>query len=190
MQKILRMAYENTGLSSKEQKFLTFRLKCMLYDVSKVILFVLFFTAIHKLDSFVYAFLIFFPVRQVSGGLHFKHYVSCLLFSFAYMYTAVILLAPIKLALAVVIPILAACAVVIYRVGPILSPTRPALTKQEFTERRQKAFNIICYEIVLTILFFDSGLASAGYWTIVMHTLQLVTAWIIKNFRKGGENDG
>lgn len=190
MQKILRMAYENTGLSSKEQKFLIFRLKCMLYDVSKVILFVSFFTAIHRLDSFMYAFLIFFPVRQVSGGQHFKHYVSCLLFSFAYMYTVVILLTPIKLALAVIIPILAVCAVVIYRIGPILSPSRPALTKQEFAERRKRALNIICYEIVLTILFFDSELASAGYWTIMMHTLQLVTAWIMKNFRKGGERNG
>ena len=190
MQKILRMAYENANLSTKEQKFMTFRLKCMLYDISKVILFVAFFAAIHRLDSFVYAFLIFFPIRQVSGGLHFKHYVSCLMFSFVYMYAAVILLAPMKLALAVVIPILAVCAAVVYMIGPILAPTRPALTKQEFAERQIKTFKIVCYEIVLTILFFNSDLASAGYWTIILHTLQLMIAWIIKNFKKGGERNG
>lgn len=190
MQKILRMAYENADLSPKEQKFMTFRLKCMLYDMSKVILFVAFFTAIHKLDSFVYAFLIFFPVRQISGGLHFKHYVSCLVFSFVYMYAAVVLLAPMKLALVTVIPILAVCTAVIYMIGPILAPTRPALTRQEFAERRLKAFKIICYEIVLTVLFFDSELASAGYWTIIMHTLQLLIAWIMKNSKKGGEKNG
>ena len=190
MQKILRMAYENADLSPKEQKFMTFRIKCMLYDMSKVILFVAFFAAIHQLDSFVYAFLIFFPVRQVSGGLHFKHYASCLIFSFVYMYAAVVLLAPIKLALAAVIPILAICATVIYMIGPILAPTRPALTKQEFAERRLKAFKIICYEIVLTILFFNSDLASAGYWTIILHTMQLMIAWIIKNFKEGGERNG
>lgn len=189
MQKILRMAYENADLSPKEQKFMTFRIKCMLYDVSKVVLFVAFFAAIHKLDSFVYAFLIFFPIRQVSGGLHFKHYTSCLIFSFVYMYAAVMLLAPMKLALAAVIPILAVCAAVVYAIGPILAPTRPALTKQEFAERRQKAVHIICYEIVLTILFFDSELASVGYWTIIMHSLQLVIAWIMKNCKKGGEKN-
>lgn len=190
MQKILRMAYENAELSAKEQKFMTFRLKCMLYDISKVILFIAFFTAIHKLDSFAYAFLIFFPIRQVSGGLHFKHYMSCLIFSFVYMYAAVVLLAPMKLALAAVIPILVVCAVIIYKIGPILAPTRPALSRQEFAEQRQKAFKIVCYEIVLTILFFDSDLASAGYWTIILHTMQLLIAFMMKNIKKGGEKNG
>ncbi len=190
MQKILNMAYENAGLSAKEQKLVIFGLKCALYDISKVIIFAVFFAAVHKFDCFVYAFLIFFPVRQASGGLHFRHYTSCLIFSFAYMYAVIMLLAPFKIALAALIPILAVCAGVIYLIGPISAPTRPALTRQEFTERRIKAFKIVCYEIVLTVLFFESDLASVGYWVIILHTMQLMIAFIIRNIRKGGEKNG
>lgn len=186
MQKILRMASENANLSSKEQKFLIFRIKCMLYDISKLILFITFFAAIHKLDSFVYAFLIFYPIRQISGGLHFKHYVSCLVFSFVYMYLAVAVLAPITLELVAVVPILVTCAGIIYLIGPIRPPSRPALSRQEFEEHRKKALGIVCYESVLIILFFDSRLASAAYWTIILHALQLIMAFIIK---KGGEKN-
>lgn len=186
MQNILRMASENANLNSKEQKFLIFRVKCILYDISKLILFITFFAVIHRLSSFIFAFLIFYPIRQISGGLHFKHYFSCLVFSFVYMYFVVVVLAPVSLGLAVVVPILAVCAAVIYVIGPIRPPSRPALSKQEFAEQRKKALSIVCYESVLIVLFFNSSLASAGYWTIILHTLQLVMAFIIK---KGGERN-
>lgn len=186
MQNILRMASENANLNSKEQKFLIFRVKCILYDVSKLILFVAFFAVIHKLSSFIFAFLIFYPIRQISGGLHYKHYFSCLVFSFVYMVLVVTVLAPLTLNLAAVVPILAVCATVVYAIGSIRPPSRPALNQQEFAEQRRKALNIVCYESVLIVLFFDSRLASAGYWTIILHTLQLVMAFIIK---KGGERN-
>ena len=186
MQNILRMAGESANLNSKDQKFLIFRVKCILYDISKLILFVAFFAVIHKLSSFIFAFLIFYPIRQISGGLHFKHYFSCLVFSFGYMYLVVVMLAPLTIGHAVVVPILAVCAAVIYAIGPIRPPSRPALSAQEFAEHRKKAFSIVCYESVLIVLFFDHRLASAGYWTIILHTLQLVMAFIIK---KGGERN-
>lgn len=186
MQNILRMANENANLNSKEQKLLIFRAKCILYDISKLILFVAFFAVIHKLSCFVFAFLIFYPIRQISGGLHFKHYFSCLVFSFVYMYLVVVVLSPLTLELAVVVPILAVCAAVIYAIGPMRPPSRPALSKQEFAEHRKKAFRIVCYEAVLVVLFSDHRLASAGYWTIILHTLQLIMALIIK---KGGERN-
>lgn len=186
LQNILRMASENANLNSKEQKFLIFRVKCILYDVSKLILFVAFFAVIHKLSSFIFAFLIFYPIRQISGGLHYKHYFSCLVFSFVYMVLVVTVLAPLTLNLAAVVPILAVCAAVVYAIGSIRPPSRPALNQQEFAEQRRKALNIVCYESVLIVLFFDSRLASAGYWTIILHTLQLVMAFIIK---KGGERN-
>lgn len=186
LQNILHMASESANLNSKEQKFLIFRLKCILYDISKLILFTAFFAVMHKLSGFIFAFLIFYPIRQISGGLHFKHYFSCLVFSFVYMLLVVAVLSPLTLELAVVVPILAVCATVIYAIGPIRPPSRPALSKQEFAEHRKKAFSIVCYEAVLVVLFFDSELASVGYWTIILHTLQLVIAFIVK---KGGERN-
>ncbi len=186
MQRLLHVAKERVNLSPKEQTFLIFRIKCILYDISKLILFIAFFAAMHKLNSFVYAFLIFFPIRRISGGLHFKHYVSCLIFSFVYMYLAVVVLAPIRLEFAVVVPILTICAIVIYWIGPIRPPSRPALSRPEFEEHRKKALSIVCYEAVLIVLFFDNPLSGAGYWTIILHALQLIVAFMMK---KGGERN-
>lgn len=184
MQKILNIAAENLNLTPREQKLFLFRFKCILYDISKLILFAAFFIAIQKTECFLYAFLIFFPIRQISGGLHFKHYASCLMFSFIYLYLAIVVLAPVALTFTVAAPVLVGCAAVVYLIGPIRPASRPALSAQEFEEHRRKAFSIVCYELVLILLFFDSALASVGYWTVILHTLQLTIAFILK---KGGE---
>lgn len=184
MQKILNITAKELNLSTWEQKLLAFRLKCTLYDISKLILFAGFFIAMQKTEGFIFCFLIFFPIRQISGGLHFKHYSSCLIFSFIYLYLVIMMLAPIKLTFNIALAVLACCAAVVYLIGPVRPASRPALSAQEYEQQRRRAFSIVCYEIIIILLFFDSSLAGIGYWTVILHTLQLIIAFIL---RKGGE---
>ena len=75
------------------------------------------------------------------------------------------------------------CAATIYVIGPIQAPTRPALTEVEIAKRRKNAMFAVAYAAVLTSLFFQSRLGMVGFWVIMLHTLQLVIAFIKK---KGG----
>ncbi len=167
-------------LNRTEKARLNYIISCIIYEGSKLLLFFLFFCCIHKLDGFLYSLIILLPLRFISGGLHFKHYISCLVFSFMYFYLVNVVLMPFKFPLFISIIILSVCAVTNFIIGPITSDSRPQLTKEIINKGKLNIFIATCYELILTFLFFDTAISTVGFWTIVLHTLQL----IIANFRK------
>lgn len=182
MELLSKLMKQNKQISEKQKKMATYHLKCWLYDGSKFLLFLVFFYFIERLDMYLYAFIILLPLRLNTGGLHFKHYWSCLLFSFGYMLTVTIPLADVRLPYGVSILLLLLCVVINGSIGPICSASRPELPQQEIIKYRQKGALLTCYDTLLTMLFWDTHLAPVGFWTVVLHSLQL----IIGNLRKKG----
>lgn len=174
------------NLSEKEKARLTYFFTCIIYEGSKLILFFIYFGITHHLKSFCYSLMILLPLRVISGGLHFKHYSACLLFSFGYFYIVNILLSQISVSLPVSAAALCICIVINSKIGPVTSDSRPALTAERIKKSRQRSTIITIYEAMLTIIFYDTPLATVGLWTIILHSVQLMIA----NFRKKrGEYD-
>lgn len=174
------------NLSEKEKARLTYILTGIAYEGSKLILFFIYFALTHHLKSFCYSLMILLPLRIISGGLHFRHYSACLLFSFGYFYLVNIILSGIRVALPIAVLALCICIVINGKIGPITSDSRPALTAEQITKSRQRITIITIYEAMLTIIFYDTPLASVGLWTIILHSLQLMIANLKK---KRGENN-
>ena len=183
MELLSKLMKQNEQISEKQKKMAIYHLKCWLYDGSKFLIFLVFFFFIERLDMYLYAFIILLPLRLNTGGLHFKHYWSCLLFSFGYMLTVTIPLADIRLPYGVSILLLLLCVVINGSIGPICSASRPALPQQEIIKYRQKGALLTCYDTLLTMLFWNTHLAPVGFWTIVLHSVQLVIGNILE---KGG----
>ena len=93
---------------------------------------------------------------------------------------AIVVLEPFKLPIGISSLLLIVCAVINYKIGPVTSISRPQLKPEEIKKGKLNIFIATCYEVILTMLFFDTVLSTIGFWTIVLHTLQL----IIANFRK------
>ncbi|MBQ7943930.1 MAG: accessory gene regulator B family protein [Lachnospiraceae bacterium] len=180
MQLLTKLIYQNESIPEEQKKYVLFHIKCFLYDGSKFLLFLLFFLFINRLDMYIYAFIIMLPLRLTSGGLHFKHYWSCLLFSFGYMLLATVPLATVRLPYGVSIIMLLLCIVINGSIGPICSASRPALPQQEIILARKKAIMLTVYATILTILFWDTTLAPVGFWSIILHSLQLLIGNMIK----------
>lgn len=168
------------NLSKADKAKLHYVISCIIYEGSKIFLFLIFFSCIHQLNSLFYSMIILLPLRIISGGLHFKHYTACLAFSFLYFYMAIVVLEPFKLPIGISSLLLIVCAVINYKIGPVTSISRPQLKPEEIKKGKLNIFIATCYEVILTMLFFDTVLSTIGFWTIVLHTLQL----IIANFRK------
>lgn len=176
---------QNLALEAREKALLTYYLSCFIYEGSKLILFFLFFFLLHRLDSFLYSLLLLLPLRIISGGLHFKHYTACLAFSFAYFLIVTFPLMTVQLPFGVSLILLITCAFTNFHIGPVTSDARPALQTPERNRGKLMIFIVTCYETILTALFFHSPLAATGFWTIILHTLQLMIA---NTQQKRGEN--
>lgn len=171
-------------LSLKEQKIIIFKLKGISYDLSKFIVMCLFFYFTGYLSEYLFAAMISVPLRTQSGGIHFKHYWSCFLFSFGYFTVIIYGLCRIVLPFTVLILFMAICSLVNFGLSPIQAATRPPLPAAEQHTIKQKTFMLTVYCALIVLLFYHSPLAAVGYWTIILHSLQLLIAYFI---RKGGE---
>ncbi len=167
-------------LNDTEKAKLNYILSCLVCEGSKLLLFFLYFGSIHKFPGILYSLMLLLPLRMISGGLHFKHYTSCLIFSFMYLYLVNLVLMLFKLSFGTSVLILFLCVVINCKIGPIRSPNRPRITLEQHKKGQLYILFATTYELLLTALFFDTHLSTIGFWTIVLHTVQLIIAKLIQ----------
>ncbi len=170
-------------LNSSEQKFVIFKFKCIIYDFSKFIIISIFFAFAELFKEFLFASMISIPLRIYSGGLHFKHYLSCFLFSFGYFLLLIYGFSFISLPIYLSTILMVFCFIINFCLSPIQSASRPPLPAAELQRTKQKTILISLYCMLIILLFYETPLASVGYWTILLHSMQLIIAKLIK---KGG----
>lgn len=165
---------ENMNLTVREQKLFVYYLKCILYDVSKLVLFLFIFSLLHLLPEFLLTFIVQFPLRTISGGLHFRHYWSCFVFSLVYLFLIIALSSKILIPFEIGIILLLLCVIIIYQIGQVRSPSRPSLSDAELLRRKRASLIATGCEAIIAVLIYQTTFAPIIYWSIILHTLQLI----------------
>lgn len=170
----------------KKYIYTKYVMKLYLYDFSKLILLMVFFLCYKKVDMFLYSYLLLFKLRTSAGGLHFKKYLSCLIFSTLYFYVNVLFLGNINVCIEASIIIYGLCCFIIFKIGPIHSSTKPILTQKQKDMFRKKSLSSAVYCSSLNIIIHETKYSNVGFWAVVLFTMQLTASFII---RKRGENN-
>ncbi len=165
---------ENMNLKKKKKKLFVYYLKCILYDVSKLVLFLFIFGLLHLLPEFLLTFVVQFPLRTISGGLHFRHYWSCFAFSLVYLFLIIALSSKILIPFEIGVILLLLCVIIIYQIGQVRSPSRPSLSDKELLHRKRTALIAAGCEAIIAVLVYQMTFAPIIYWSIILHTLQLI----------------
>lgn len=192
MQYILNRLQKEYGFSDYQVKLLRFSFTGILYDVSKTLIFMVYFTAIGKLPEFLFALVPLVLLRTRSGGIHFRKYWTCFFFSFLYLCLVIhVLPGTIPLHPLAVYPVLLICAVADYLAGPNSLKEKivaqDAVLKDDLKGRVRKA-KIECFQVVLIVavlmfLFPGNRYLAVSFWTVVVHTVQLVITKIMREVR-------
>lgn len=167
-------------ISVSDKAKLNYFFSCVIYEGSKIILFLFFFTLTKRLEGFLYSMIILLPLRIISGGLHFKHYLSCLAFSFGYFYLVNVPFSGMMPQYGNTLFILIICTLINYYIGPVTSDSRPPLSPDSIKRGKLNIMIITVYDTILTALFYETPLAPIGFWTIVLHSVQLIIAKLRK----------
>lgn len=158
-------------------------------EVSKLVFITLFFSYISKLPELIVSVIALLSVRNFTGGIHLKRYISCLLLSFGFFFLGICILPNLinldTLAMLIVLDI---CIILVYSIGPVLSVYRTPLSEGEKKSSCIKAATSILIYALLVFIFQKNSLLYAGFWMIVLQTLQLGLAKIIFN-KKGNEKN-
>ena len=76
------------------------------------------------------------------------------------------------------------CMLVNYYIGPVTSAVRRPLQEKVIKRVRIQAFIIIFFYLTLTYILPETVYVTAGFWVVILHTLQLVAAKILKKGRE------
>lgn len=187
MEAALNKIQAEYNLSEREKRLLQFSFLGILYDLSKFIMFFVFFACIHQIPAFLFNVFILILLRTNQGGLHLKHYISCFVFSFLYLFLAICIFpSVISVSLTVGLCILFICMLINYMAGPQKNKKIYSDLKDPEKVKKSKinSFIICLMYMILFFIFSNTILMQQGLWIIVFHTIQIVIT-ILKKYRKG-----
>lgn len=182
---LLMAKIENTyHFSEYELKVIRYVITALFYDLSKLVILCTFFAFFHRIPHFLCALLPFFLLRIKNGGIHTSSYLSCLLLTFLVFIPTVMILPdaiPICsiLRLALMIP----CAITEYLLGPQLSHRDIHLNKEGIQKSRLASFQVVLLVAVVMFLFPNCSYLLAGFWMVILHTIQLAVTKLYKEVK-------
>lgn len=169
---------EKYDFSDYQMAQLEYFFKSMLSEFSKMILMGIFFH--NELKIYLFSIFIMILLRVTSGGIHCKHYLSCLAVSFSFLFMAIRILGNIALPMTLSLILCIVCAILVYFIGPITAKVRRKLDERVVKNMRIRVTaTILLYSLVI-IIFPKSHYVNLGSWIIILHTLQLMIARIMK----------
>lgn len=163
-------------LTDYEKKLLAFYGMCFVCEATKVAIYFVIFYLLGLTKQFIAALIFMAMLRISGGGLHFKHYLSCLFVSFLLLGLAILSGIYIKLPLPFMLLLSLGCLIAAYKLVPIQAPTRPDATEQLIqSSKRHTAIKILL--IIALICIRPKNLyVNIGFWTLVIHVVQLAIA--------------
>lgn len=174
----LQTEYHYTNYECKKIKYVSLTI---LSEISKVLLLFIFFYSLERIQEFVVSTIVLLSVRIFTGGLHLKHYYSCFFVSLLLFFLGICILPELIAPSALVMSaVLILCIVLIYWIKPVPSSYRPVASNE--CQKRNSliaATSILIYTYLIFLLPPSSSLY-CGFWIIVLQTLQLGLAKIIK----------
>lgn len=175
MNEFLKKQYQFTDYQIAQLQYVW---KTLASEISKLLIMGIIFS--DRLGIYAVAVTIMVLLRTATGGMHCKKYISCFLVSFSYMFLSVRVLPAIPVNKVFQLILLFGCMLCNYYVGPVTSTVHAPLGEGLVKRVKLQAFLIIFFFITLTYIIPENPYITAGFWVIILHTLQLVAARIIK----------
>lgn len=182
LRKLLQTECDYTDFQMQQIRYILLSLAS---EASKFLILLIFFKHISKTLEMLISIIALLSVRLFMGGIHFKHYLPCLLFTFGIFYSGICILPfYVHLNVAAVLTVLNLCILLNYLTGPVLSSYRIPLTKAQKRSSSIKASTSILLYIIIIFVFQENDYLYTGFWMIVLQTFQLIIAKTII-FTKG-----
>lgn len=167
-------------------------LKIVKSETVKCVILLAIFILLDRFWLYISGLLSLLPLRAVSGGLHFRHEMSCLIFSLLTMVLGLIVFpkyVPCGAWIYGVLPVIIAMFAII---SPVASPNKPIVSIRKWKHMKILSILISVIEsIAITILLeIASDYGYPMFWILTMQGLQLIPGAIIYGFGKSVIKEG
>lgn len=161
-----------------EIKLIRYTLSTIISELSKFIILGILFALFFDFQYYSYSIFLLLFLRRYSGGYHCKTYISCLIFSFTYIFLSTLVMPQLCLPLLVKLLLLILATVIINLISPIPSTYHRNLSQYQIIRYRIYINIFLIIHIFLMLKFSNNQLTIIGYWEIIIHTFQLTIEYI------------
>lgn len=175
MRELLKEQYQFSDFQIAQLEYVW---KTVTSELSKLLIMVILFH--DRLGLYLFAMAVMVLLRTSTGGIHCSKYISCLFVSVTYVFLSLYVMPAIPVNKLLQMILLFACILCNYFIGPVTSKVRRPLPEKTVKRVRVQAFVIIFFYLTLTYIVPESPYITVGFWVIILHTLQLITAKLIK----------
>lgn len=175
MRELLKEQYQFSDFQIEQLKYVW---KTISSEVSKLLIMGFLFR--EQLGLYIFAMAVMLLLRTSTGGIHCRKYISCLLVSITYVFLSLYVMPMIPINKLMQMILLFVCILCNYYIGPVTAAVRRSLPEKTVRRVRIQAFVIIFFYLTLTYIMSESPYITVGFWIIILHTLQLIVAKILK----------
>lgn len=159
-------------------KVVRYVLKSLFSEFTKFIIMGIFFFAFSYQLQYLWCMLIFALLRRYSGGLHCNTYLSCLLVTFLYMVSCIMILPLYTPPRLMQLALMVAAIVIMYKTAPVPSQYHAELSSQQTFRYRTFLLTIVFSYFIALFIIPSNQYILCGFWVIIIHSIQLLIAYI------------
>ena len=153
-------------------------------ETVKCVIMLVIFILLDRLWLYVAGLLFLLPLRAVSGGIHFRHESSCLIFSVISMVLGLIVFPEYIPYGLWIYPVMAAVLVIMGILSPVVSPNKPIVSTGKWKRMKLLTVMIATIESMIIGLLIKAG-SDYGYplfWILTMQGMQLIPGAMLYGF--------
>lgn len=170
------------NLSHLDSLKLKYSMEIIFNDLSKLaILFILFSIAGYALD-FVYSVISLLMIRPFTGGLHFKSYTQCILFTGIFFTLSILLKNHVIITQYIYFLVFTFSVLIIMMFAPIIGDNRPTYSKKKLYQFKLTGLIILILHLIVYLHNKNHPYIINSIWVIVLQSIQILIARGIKRY--------
>lgn len=175
----------DTNFSEEYKKqLIKYLFQCIISEGSKILLFSIIFLRFGLLKEFLCSLILLTFLRTNGGGLHFKHYTSCLVVSFLVFLTSIVLGIKVSFSNPLAAILVLGCIRLGYWCVPVVSANRPPASEKLIKKSKRNTVLILLAFLILICIVPTNRYINIGVWIVVIHIGQLVLAKLLRRRKK------
>lgn len=180
--KMAQHIYTNApGLDPEKRDHVRYAIEVILSESTKLVLLLMLFGIVHRLEPFLISLAFFMSFRFFSGGFHFESYWGCFFGSVA-LFSGIIgiqsILMSVSFSPEYIKGFLIGSGLLVTVLSPVPSQKRP-IPRSEYPARRRRVFGILSALIAGTWIYAPLSTQALLVATLLLYALQLLIGGII-----------
>ena len=171
-------------MSADDREKMLYSLQNLIGEFSKILLMFLFFLPFNLHGYFLRAVLALAIIRMYTGGLHFKTYGGCLMFSLTFFSARILLTKFCVLPQLGYLLVGLIGLIVIGLISPITSKSRPNYSIHQRRTFKTMGCLIISLHLLGCLILKNNPYFISSVWVILLQAIQLILAKEVENHEK------